>query len=113
MNMNDKIRLLLLSLGIKPHVRGFKYLIEAIQIYAEANGDISITKELYPQIAFKFDTTGSRVERAMRHAIGSIGYSVPMHTACKILDATPNIDTGTFKNREFIALCAMKIGGAE
>lgn len=60
----------LLKLGIPAHVKGFKYLVSAVTAVAK---DYSltdrVTKELYPKLAAEFDSTPSRVERAIRHAI--------------------------------------------
>lgn len=56
--------------GIPPHIRGYHYLIEAVQACIEnPTYTKSITRELYPHIANKFQTTPSKVERAMRHAM--------------------------------------------
>jgi len=58
------------ELGIPSHIKGYQYIREAIEIIYERPGVIGgITKELYPELAYKFDTTTSRVERAIRHAI--------------------------------------------
>lgn len=59
-----------LMIGIPAHIRGFHYLREAIGISVKQNGVPNrITKDLYPAIAEKFETTPSKVERAIRHAI--------------------------------------------
>lgn len=65
-----KVSLLLKSIGIAVHVKGYNYLREAI-IYTKNNPGrkIAATNELYPEIAKKFNTTSNRVERAIRHAI--------------------------------------------
>ncbi|MBR6220842.1 MAG: sporulation initiation factor Spo0A C-terminal domain-containing protein, partial [Clostridia bacterium] len=61
---------LFLTLGIPAHIKGYQYLREAVRMVMENHDVINrITKELYPGIARKFDTTASKVERAMRHAI--------------------------------------------
>ena len=62
----EKIEDFLLENGFKPNLKGFAYLTFAIQIY---RNDISMTKELYPQIAKEFNTIASRAERALRHSI--------------------------------------------
>ena len=59
---------LFLELGIPMNIKGFKYLRSAVK-YVLENGDVPITKELYPAIAAMYATTPSRVERAIRHAI--------------------------------------------
>lgn len=60
---------LLHNLGIPTHIRGYKYIRDSVLIIYNNDHVESITKELYPQIARKYDTTSSRVERAIRHAI--------------------------------------------
>ena len=61
---------LLHDLGIPSHVRGYQYIREGILIIYSHNNPVSlITKEIYPAIASKYETTPSRVERAIRHAI--------------------------------------------
>ena len=58
------------SLGIPSHIRGYQYIRESVYLMYE-NPDMlgGITKCIYPEIANRFDTTASRVERAIRHAI--------------------------------------------
>ncbi|MCL2229384.1 MAG: sporulation initiation factor Spo0A C-terminal domain-containing protein [Firmicutes bacterium] len=64
-----------LSVGIPPHIQGFKFLRTAIISIIERPSIINaITRELYPFVANKYDTTPSKVERAIRHAI-EIGWS--------------------------------------
>ena len=67
---SQKIFIIFRELGIPANIRGYKYLMEAI-IYCigKCNVAYSITKDVYPAVAKKFDTTSSRVERAIRHAI--------------------------------------------
>lgn len=67
-----KIEDALLSMGVPAGVKGFTYIADAIQIFDERGTNISITKELYPRIAKKNNTTSSRAERAMRHAFGIV-----------------------------------------
>ena len=63
-----KIEDTLLAMGVLAGIKGFTYIVDAIQIFDERGTDISITKELYPSVAKKNSTTQSRVERAIRHA---------------------------------------------
>lgn len=69
--MKKEIVNYLLVCGIRPHIKGFNYLHKAIEMTIE-NGNIlpKITKVLYPEIAKEFNDTYSKVERAIRHAIG-------------------------------------------
>lgn len=62
-----KIEDVLLAMGVPAGIKGFNYIVDAIEIFDERGTNISITKELYPTIAEK-NTTPSRVERAIRHA---------------------------------------------
>lgn len=68
-NLESEINNLLHNLGIPSHIRGFKYIKEGIEILYFSESVTLITKEVYPRIAFKYETTPSRVERAIRHAI--------------------------------------------
>ena len=68
--MDEKISNIFITVGIPAHIKGYQFLREAIKMAVE-NPDIinSITKRLYPEVARKFDTSPSKVERAIRHAI--------------------------------------------
>ena len=69
-SLDERITNLFLTLGIPAHIKGYQYLREAVHMVLENHDVINrITKELYPGIAHKFDTSASKVERAMRHAI--------------------------------------------
>lgn len=63
-----KIEDTLLAMGIPAGIKGFTYIADAIEIFDKIGTNIGITKELYPAIAERNDTTPSRVERAIRHA---------------------------------------------
>ena len=98
------------ELGVPAHIKGYQYLREAIMMSVEDMDMLnSITKILYPSIAKKFDTTPSRVERAIRHAIEVAWSRGRMETLDSLFGYT--IDTGKGKptNSEFIALIADKI----
>jgi len=69
-NVERKISDIFLLVGIPAHIRGYHFLREAIRIVIEDKDCINrITKQLYPDVAKKFNTTPSKVERAIRHAI--------------------------------------------
>ena len=58
------------DLGIPSHVRGYQYIREGVLLlYRDEEASVLVTKEIYPKIADKYQTTSSRVERAIRHAI--------------------------------------------
>lgn len=98
------------EIGVPAHIKGYQYLREAIMMSVEDQSMISsITKILYPTIAKRFQTTPSRVERAIRHAIEVAWSRGRMETLDSLFGYT--IDTGKGKptNSEFIALIADKI----
>jgi len=68
--LDEKISNIFITVGIPAHIKGYQFLREAIKM-AVSEPEIvnSITKKLYPNIAIKFDTSASKVERAIRHAI--------------------------------------------
>ena len=69
-SVDERITNLFLTLGIPAHIKGYQYLREAVLMVLENHDVINrITKELYPGIARRFETSASKVERAMRHAI--------------------------------------------
>ena len=69
-NMDEQITSILLSIGIPAHIKGFQFIREAVRhVVSDPTSINSITKKLYPAIADYFDTTPSKVERAIRHAI--------------------------------------------
>lgn len=71
-SMDSKVGMMLREIGIAPHIKGFTYLKDAVGLVLEREELLGlITKELYPTIARTHQTTSSRVERAMRHAIKS------------------------------------------
>ena len=69
-NLEQDVTDMIHEIGVPAHIKGYQYLREAIMMSVEDPGMISsITKILYPTIAKRFQTTPSRVERAIRHAI--------------------------------------------
>lgn len=64
-----KIENILMEMGTPAGTKGFNYIADAVEYIDENGTDISVTKELYPEIAKKRNTTSSRVERAIRHAL--------------------------------------------
>lgn len=68
--LDERITNIFITVGIPAHIKGYQFLREAIKMAIDSPDIInSITKRLYPSIASKFDTTSSKVERAIRHAI--------------------------------------------
>lgn len=98
------------EIGVPAHIKGYQYLRDAIMMSVDNPAMISsITKILYPTIAKRFQTTPSRVERAIRHAIEVAWSRGRMETLDALFGYT--IDTGKGKptNSEFIALIADRI----
>ncbi|NLX91039.1 MAG: sporulation transcription factor Spo0A [Firmicutes bacterium] len=98
------------EIGIPAHIKGYLYLRDAISMVAEEIELLgSITKILYPRIAEKYETTPSRVERAIRHAIEVAWSRNNIETIKKFFGYTINTEKGKPTNSEFIALVADKI----
>ena len=98
------------DVGVPAHIKGYQYIREAI-ILAISDEDMikNVTKMLYPTLAKKFNTTPSRVERAVRHAI-EVAWNrgqIEMHE--KIFGYTVNSNKGKPTNSEFIAMVADRI----
>lgn len=109
-NLESKITNILHSIGVPAHIRGYHYIREAIMMAVE-NIDIInyITKELYPSIAKKCNTTASRVERAIRHAIEVAWNRGRVEEIDKFFGCTVNTNKGKPTNSEFIALIADRL----
>lgn len=98
------------EIGVPAHIKGYQYLREAIMMAVEDIDMLnSITKVLYPTIAKKFQTTPSRVERAIRHAIEVAWSRGRMETLDALFGYTVNTGKGKPTNSEFIALIADRI----
>ncbi len=98
------------EIGVPAHIKGYQYLREAIIMSVEDNQMLSsITKVLYPTIAKRFDTTSSRVERAIRHAIEVAWSRGKMETLDGLFGYTINTGRGKPTNSEFIALISDRI----
>lgn len=98
------------EVGVPAHIKGYQYLREAI-IMVVNNIDIinQITKQLYPEIAHKYGTTPSRVERAIRHAIEVAWGRGQTETVESIFGYTVSAAKGKPTNSEFIAMIADKL----
>jgi len=106
----EKISDIFISIGIPPHIKGYNYLREGIKSMVEDPSIINnVTKELYPAIAEKFETTPSKVERAIRHAI-EVAWNRGRIEAINAVFGT-RVYLGSEKptNSEFIALVADKL----
>ena len=98
------------EIGVPAHIKGYQYLREAI-IIAVNDMDVinAITKGVYPQVAKTFQTTPSRVERAIRHAIEVAWDRGDLDTLQRFFGYTVSNTKGKPTNSEFIALIADKL----
>ena len=109
-NLQVSITKILHDLGIPSHIKGYQYIREGITVLFERPEVIGgITKELYPDIAEKFDTTVSRVERAIRHAIEVSWNRGNWQLMEEIFGHSVDIDKAKPTNSEFIVTVADKL----
>lgn len=109
-NLQVNITKILHELGIPSHIKGYQYIREGIGIIYERPETIGgITKELYPELANKFDTTVSRVERAIRHAIEVSWNRGSWDMMEEIFGHSVDIDKAKPTNSEFIVTIADKL----
>ncbi|WP_019414099.1 sporulation transcription factor Spo0A [Paenisporosarcina sp. TG20] len=98
------------EIGVPAHIKGYAYLREAIHmVYEDIELLGSITKVLYPEIGVKFNTTSSRVERAIRHAIEVAWNRGNYESISKTFGYTVHHLKSKPTNSEFIAMIADKI----
>lgn len=98
------------EIGVPAHIKGYSYLRESIILVLENVKLIeSITKQLYPTVAKKFNTSSSRVERAIRHAIEVAWDRGDTDTLNRIFGFTINQSKGKPTNSEFIAMISDKL----
>jgi two-component system response regulator (stage 0 sporulation protein A) len=110
MSIEAEITNIIHEIGVPAHIKGYLYLREAIGMVVENIEYLSaVTKELYPNIAQKFNTTPSRVERAIRHAIEVAWSRGKMDTINRLFGYTVHNGKGKPTNSEFIAMIADKL----
>ena len=109
-SLEAKITNIIHEIGVPAHIKGYLYLREAISMVV-ANMELlsAVTKELYPNIAKSFNTTPSRVERAIRHAIEVAWNRGKVDTINSLFGYTIHTDKGKPTNSEFIAMVADKL----
>lgn len=106
-DIKRRVTKMIQDLGVPANIKGYTYLRDAILIAIENPDAInSITKVLYPEVAKHNQTTSTRVERAIRHAIEVAWSRGNNETAVKIFGYTVNLAKGKPTNSEFIALIA-------
>lgn len=109
-HIEEKITNIFITVGIPAHIKGYQFLREAIKL-AIANPEIinSITKKLYPTIALKYDTSASKVERAIRHAIEVAWNRGKIENINNLFGIKVYSSNEKPTNGEFIALVADKM----
>lgn len=109
-NLQISITKILHELGIPSHIKGYQYIREGISIiYTRPETIVGITKELYPELAKKYDTTVSRVERAIRHAIEVSWNRGNWDLMEEIFGHSVDIDKAKPTNSEFVVTIADKL----
>lgn len=109
-NLEKEVTEIIHEIGVPAHIKGYQYLRDAIILSINDMEMLnSITKILYPTIAKRHQTTPSRVERAIRHAIEVAWGRGKMDTIDALFGYTISIGKGKPTNSEFIALIADKI----
>ncbi len=109
-NLEALVTNLIHEVGVPAHIKGYQYLREAIMMVVNDIDVINqITKSLYPKIACKYNTTPSRVERAIRHAIEVAWGRGQQEAVENIFGYTISAAKGKPTNSEFIAMIADKL----
>ncbi len=109
-SLDTEITSLLHEVGVPAHIKGYLYLREAItRVYHDIELLGAITKVLYPEVAKKYKTTSSRVERAIRHAIEVAWNRGNVDAISEIFSYTINYNKSKPTNSEFIAMIADKL----
>lgn len=109
-DMESKITKIIQEIGVPAHIKGYLYLREAITMVINDMDYLgAVTKELYPAVAEHFNTTPSRVERAIRHAIEVAWSRGSIENIDRIFSYTVHNNKGKPTNSEFIALVADKL----
>ncbi len=109
-NIETTITSTMHDIGVPAHIKGYLYLREAItMVYEDIELLGSITKILYPDIAKKYNTTPSRVERAIRHAIEVAWNRGNIDSITELFGYTVNVSKSKPTNSEFIAMVADKL----
>ncbi len=109
-NVEAEVTSIMHEIGVPAHIKGYQYLRDAIMMVIKDLDVInSITKQLYPTIAREYNTTPSRVERAIRHAIEVAWSRGQIDTIDSLFGYTVSLGKGKPTNSEFIAMVADKL----
>ena len=108
--VDERISNIFITVGIPPHIKGYNYLREGVKMTMRTPSIINnITKQLYPQIGKKYDTSASKVERAIRHAIEVAWNRGRIETINTLFGVRAYVGNEKPTNGEFIALVADKM----
>ncbi len=108
--LSAEVTAIIHEIGVPAHIKGYQYLREAILIAVEDIEVINaVTKVLYPEVARRYNTTPSRVERAIRHAIEVAWDRGDLETLQKFFGYTVSNTKGKPTNSEFIAMIADRL----
>jgi len=109
-NLENRVTKMLHSLGVPSHIKGYQYIRESVMLmYSNPFIIGGITKELYPAVADKYNTTASRVERAIRHAIEVSWNRGDYDYMEELFGNSVDYDRAKPTNSEFIATVADKL----
>ena len=109
-SLDEKISKIFINVGIPPHIKGYAFLREGVKMTVGNPSVINhITKKLYPMIGEKYETTASKVERAIRHAIEVAWNRGRIESINGILGVRAYVGSEKPTNGEFIALVADKM----
>lgn len=109
-NLETDVTDIIHEIGVPAHIKGYQYLRDAIILSVNDMEMLnSITKILYPTIAKRHQTTPSRVERAIRHAIEVAWDRGDLETLQKYFGYTVSVSKGKPTNSEFIAMIADRL----
>ena len=110
LSLDERISKIFISVGIPPHIKGYAYLREGVKMAVKSPDIINnITKKLYPGIGKKFDTSPSKVERAIRHAIEVAWNRGRIDSINSVFGVRAYVGSEKPTNGEFIALVADKM----
>ena len=108
--IEERISRIFIGMGMPPHIKGYSYLREGIRLAVEEPEIInSVTKRLYPTIGVRYNTSASKVERAIRHAIGVAWNKGHIDTFNSLFGVNAYSASDKPTNSEFIALIADRL----
>ena len=108
--LEERISNIFINVGIPPHIKGYTFLREGVKMAVERPEIVNnITKQLYPSVAKKYETTSSRVERAIRHAIEVAWDRGDIDVLNSYFGYTIHNDRGKPTNSEFIAMISDRL----